>query len=107
CPETIQIGFDRKPRLTDFDRAYIDSKYTVYAASETSRHVNPAYIPPELGDATDYDFDTTSDMYSFGVLLYRLLAEEVPFTNPSEAKAKQGRPSVLPSAKREGVDPRL
>jgi serine/threonine protein kinase len=107
CPETIQIGFDRKPRLTDFDRAYIDSKYTVYAASETSRHVNPAYIPPELADATDYDFDTTSDLYSFGVLLYRLLADQVPFTDPSEAKVKQGRPSELPSAKREGIDPRL
>lgn len=107
CPETIQIGFDRKPRLTDFDRAYIDSKYTVYAASERPRHVNPAYIPPELADATDYDFDTTSDMYSFGVLLYRLLAEEVPFASPSEAKSKQGRPPILPSAKREGVDPRL
>jgi len=105
-PETIQIGFDRKPRLTDFDRAYIESKYTVFAAS-TSRHLNPAYIPPELADTTDYDFDTTSDMYSFGVLLYRLLADEVPFNNPTDAKAKQGKPSVLPSTKRKGVDPRL
>lgn len=107
CPETIQIGFDRRPRLTDFDRAYIDSKYTVYAASEASRHVNHAYIPPELADTTDYDFSTASDMYSFGVLLYRLLADEVPFSDASEARAMHGRPASLPSAKREGVDPRL
>jgi serine/threonine protein kinase len=106
APETIQIGFDRKPRLTDFDRAYIESKYTVFAAS-MSRHVNPAYIPPELADTTDYDFDTTSDMYSFGVLLYRLLADEVPFNDPKDAKAKQGKPVALPSTKREGIDPRL
>ena len=106
CPETIQVGFDRKPRLTDFDRAYMESKYTVYAAS-TSRHVNEAYIPPELADATDYDFDTTSDMYSFGVLLYRLLADETPFSDPKDAKSKQGKPEVLPTAKREGIDPRL
>jgi serine/threonine protein kinase len=105
-PETIQIGFDRKPRLTDFDRAYIDSKYTVYAAN-VSRHVNSAYIPPELADTTDYDFDTASDMYSFGVLLYRLLADDVPFADPKDAKAKQGKPAMLPSSKREGVDPRL
>jgi serine/threonine protein kinase len=106
CPETIQIGFDRKPRLTDFDRAYIESKYTVFAGS-TSRHVNPAYIPPELADNTDYDFDTTSDMYSFGVLLYRLLADEAPFNDPKDAKAKNGKPAALPSTKREGIDPRL
>jgi serine/threonine protein kinase len=105
-PETIQIGFDRKPRLTDFDRAYIESKYTVFAAS-MSRHVNPAYIAPELADVTDYDFDSTSDMYSFGVLLYRLLADEVPFIDPKDAKAKQGKPTDLPSTKREGIDPRL
>ena len=106
-PETIQIGFDRKPRLTDFDRAYIEGKYTVYAASTTTRHINLAYIPPELADATDYDFDTTSDMYSFGVLLYQLLADEVPFPDAPTARGRQGKPATLPSAKREGVDPQL
>jgi serine/threonine protein kinase len=105
-PETIQIGFDRKPRLTDFDRAYIESKHTVYAASH-SHHVNPAYVPPELADASDYEFDTASDMYSLGVLIYRLLADEVPFVDPREAKAKRGRPAFLPSVRREGVDPAL
>jgi serine/threonine protein kinase len=105
-PETILIDFDRRPRLTDFDRAYMESKYTVYAAS-VSRHVSPAYIPPELADATSYQFDTASDMYSFGVLLYRLLADEVPFIDPNEAKAKRGKPETLASSKREGVDPRL
>ncbi len=105
-PATIQIGFDRKPRLTDFDRAYIDSKLTVFGESR-SRHINPAYLPPELADATDYDFDTTSDMFSFGVLLYRLLADEVPFSSPAEARTKQGKPDKMPSTKREGIDKRL
>ncbi|MEO7033746.1 MAG: serine/threonine-protein kinase [Polyangiaceae bacterium] len=106
CPQTIQIGFDRKPRLTDFDRAYLESKYTVYAAS-TARQVDPAYTAPELADTTDYDFDSTSDMYSFGVLLYRLLLDEVPFADHRAAKASLGRPAVLPSEKRAGIDTRL
>lgn len=106
CPQTIQIGFDRKPRLTDFDRAYIDSKYTVFSGS-TTRHVDPAYVAPELSDTTDYDFDSTSDMYSFGVLLYRLLADEVPFADAKAAKTKMGKPDALPTEKREGIDPRL
>jgi serine/threonine protein kinase len=106
CPQTIQVGFDRRPRLTDFDRAYIESKYTVYAAS-TTRQVEPAYTAPELADATDYEFDAKSDMYSFGVLLYRLLVDEVPFADHVAAKAKDGRPTILPTEKREGIDKRL
>jgi serine/threonine protein kinase len=62
CPESIVVGFDRRPRLTDFDRAYIESRHTVF--EHTERRRNLAYVPPELADKTDYDFDTTSDMYS-------------------------------------------
>ncbi|AUX23769.1 uncharacterized protein SOCEGT47_042990 [Sorangium cellulosum] len=106
CPETILVGFDRRPRLTDFDRAYVESKHTVLAQTE-GRARNPAYVPPELADITDYDFDHTSDMYSFGVLLYELLLDEVPFPDAKAAKAARGVPPVLPSARRPELQPRL
>lgn len=95
CPESIVIGFDRRPRLTDFDRAYIDARHTVF--EHTERRRNLAYVPPELADKTDYDFDATSDMYSFGVLLYALLVGQPPFAGPDAAKAANGRPAQLPS----------
>jgi serine/threonine protein kinase len=102
CPATVLVGFDRKPRLTDFDRAWIDAARTVF--SDTESKVNRPYLPPELSDVSDYDFDTTSDMYSFGILLYQLLTDELPFTGPEQARAAGGCPQRLPSDVRAGVD---
>jgi serine/threonine protein kinase len=106
CPETILIGFDRRPRLTDFDRAYVESKYTVIAATE-ERARNAAYVPPELSDITDYDFDFTSDMYSFGVLIYQLLLDAVPFADAKAAKAANGVPPLTASTERPELSPKL
>lgn len=105
CPSTVLIGFDRKPRLTDFDRAWIDASRTVFA--DTEGRVDKPYLPPELADVSDYDFDTTSDMYSFGVLLYQLLTDELPFAGPEEARAAGGCPEKLPSELRSGIDPSI
>ncbi len=103
CPATVLVGFDRKPRLTDFDRAWMDAGRTVFA--DTEYRVNEPYLPPELADVSDYDFDTTSDMYSFGVLLYQLLTDELPFEGPDAARAAGGCPPKLPSEVRASVDP--
>lgn len=102
CPSTVLVGFDRKPRLTDFDRAWISSSRTVFA--DTQSRVSKPYLPPELADVLDYDFDTTSDMYSFGVLLYQLLTDELPFDGPEQARAASGCPKKLPSELRAGID---
>jgi serine/threonine protein kinase len=102
CPEAIVVGFDRTPRLTDFDRAYIESRQTVF--EHVDRQRNEAFVPPELADKTDYDFDAASDMYSFGVLLYSLLTGQTPFTGPAAATAAGGRPEKLPSELVEGVE---
>jgi serine/threonine protein kinase len=105
CPESVLVDFARQPRLTDFDRAYLDSGFTVFTDSARAR--NEPYVPPELENTTDYDFDTHSDMYSFGVLLFRLLTEKVPFASPKDARERNGRPTALPSELRPGVDPKI
>ncbi|MGG6295657.1 methylation-associated defense system protein kinase MAD6 [Leptolyngbya sp. AN02str] len=106
CPETILIGFDLKPHLTDFDRAYLKrgSAATVFAATKTR---NEAYLPPELADPVDYDFSTKSDMYCFGVLLYELLVGNPPFAKSEEAIAASGVPPQLPSDVRGNVPPEI
>ncbi|MET4601021.1 serine/threonine protein kinase [Bradyrhizobium sp. JR4.1] len=105
CPEAVLVGFDHIPRLTDFDRAFLEGNISVFEGTEARR--NLAFIPPELENVSAYDFDTASDMYSFGVLLYQLLTDKVPFAKPSEARSSSGIPLKLPSQLREGVDPRL
>jgi len=105
-PETILIGFDRQPRLTDFDRAFIDRSQTVFPQT-THRRRNIAYVPPELADESSYDFESGSDMYSFGVLVFELLTNAVPFDNPDAAVKANGVPVALPSQLRVGVAPVL
>ena len=105
CPSTVLVGFDRRPRLTDFDRAWIDTSRTVFA--DTEARANRPYVPPELADSANYDFDATSDMYSFGVLLYQLLTDDLPFSGPEQARAASGCPENLPSDVRAGVDPSI
>lgn len=105
-PETILVGFDRQPRLTDFDRAYIDLSQTVFPQT-THRRRNVAYVPPELADVSSYDFESGSDMYSFGVLLFELLTNEVPFDAPAAAVKAHGVPSALPSQLRVGLSSAL
>lgn len=106
CPEVILLGADRHARLADFDRAYLEKGKTVFPATADRRR-NPAYVPPELSDASDYDFDSCSDMYSMGVLLYELLAGKPPFESPEAARAARGRPEPLPAAISESIDPEL
>ena len=105
CPEAVVIGFDHQPRLTDFDRAYLEGNVSVF--EETAARRNVAFIAPELENLSAYDFDTASDMYSFGAILYQLLTDRTAFATPSEARIANGRPVQLPSEVRQGIDKRL
>jgi len=70
-PKVIDFGI---AKATD-QRAVESSMFTLFGQFVGT----PEYISPEQADVVTNDVDTTSDVYSLGVLLYELLVGAVPF----------------------------
>jgi serine/threonine protein kinase len=70
-PKVIDFGIAKatEERLTD------KTLFTAYAQFIGT----PAYMSPEQVELSGLDFDTRSDIYSLGVLLYELLTGRTPF----------------------------
>ncbi|MCL4871241.1 MAG: protein kinase [Anaerolineae bacterium] len=76
-PENVLLAADGSPRLTDFGLARLrrdDSQITQAGLFIGS----PAYMSPEA--LRGEEVDAHSDIWSFGVLLYEMLAGRRPFT---------------------------
>ena len=77
-PSSILIGSDGQVRLTDFSlkRAYQEGEPAIAQVEEG----NAAYVAPEQVVGM---LAPASDIYSLGVLLYRLLGGELPYEGES------------------------
>jgi eukaryotic-like serine/threonine-protein kinase len=89
-PANVLITTDGVPKLLDFGIAKLISHDTTDAT--VTRIMTPDYASPEQlrGDAVS----TATDVYSLGVLLYRLLAGAKPFPADRRPDSEPTRPST-------------
>ena len=94
-PSNILLGFSDEqivPKVIDFGIATVIQAREEHRATESKYPMigTPQYMSPEQW-RNDKDIDTRSDIYSLGVLLYRLLAGAVP-----ELNYQTGEPVFVP-----------
>ena len=79
----VSVENDRAiPRIIDFGVAKATGKpltERTHATEDAQLLGTPEYMSPEQADMVTEDFDTRSDVYSLGVLLYVLLTGVLPF----------------------------
>jgi serine/threonine protein kinase len=89
---TVQHGVP-VPKVIDFGVAKAVNQKLVEETFLTEYGVligTPGYMSPEQADPNGADVDTTSDIYSLGILLYELLVGAVPFDPKVLRKAGYG-----------------
>jgi serine/threonine protein kinase/Tfp pilus assembly protein PilF len=98
-PSNILVAIENGkpiPKIIDFGIAKATGKNLAEETAFTAygRFVGtPEYMSPEQADTTGLDIDTTTDIYSLGVVLYELLVGALPF-DPSMLR-KAGLEAIL------------
>lgn len=81
------------PKVIDFGVAKAMSQHLTEKTLYTQRGMllgTPAYMSPEQAKLSGLDIDTTTDIYSLGVLLYEMLVGALPFDSRRLKRADYG-----------------
>ena len=92
------------PKIVDFGIAKATTSQHLTEMTMLSGHRlmvgTPDYMSPEQADPAEIDIDTTTDIYSLGVMLYELLAGARPFEADAIQRAVATSASLLPDRDR-------
>ncbi len=79
-PSNILVTEDGQPHVLDFGlaKAFLEERAGMTVSIDGDVAGTPAYMSPEQAAGHMNDVDTRSDVYSLGVILYRLLTGQFP-----------------------------
>lgn len=88
-PSNILIDQRGEPQLTDFGLARLGNDQTLTVHGQIIG--TPIYMPPEQADGRGHQADHRSDVYSLGIILFRLLTGRLPFDQTESMATLLGR----------------
>lgn len=91
-PANILFDAAENPLLSDFGLAWKAAE----GRGQANTCGTPRYMSPEQICGDSEGFDTRSDIFSLGVVLYQMLTGTLPFDGPDEAAIRQATLSAEP-----------